>query len=448
MRKISEAAERLLDEARKAGAEEADAIVAESSSISVDVRNGELEHAERSEGMEAGLRVIIGKKQACVASRDFRPEIFRDLAERAVAMAKVAPEDPSVGLASASQLAANPGFEQLELIDPAPEPDPSQLEGDALRAEASAGSVEGVTKVEAAAAGYGRSSVHVAASNGFSRGYERTSRNCACQAITGEGLSMETDYYGETRVFASDMSAPEEIGRIAGERTAARNGASKLGLTGAFPVLFDERVSHSLIHHLLSAINGIAIARGSSWLLDAMETSVLPSGLSLREEPRRPRATSSKPFDAEGLPTSEKPIVEQGVLKTWILDLATARKLRLESTANASRGPSGPPSPSVSNVVLSEGECSREQLLREMGSGLLITSMIGSSVNPTTGDYSRGASGFWVENGEIVRPVNELTIAGNLKRILHSIVPANDSREFAAFRVPSLLVEGLTVAGA
>ena len=258
---------------------------------------------------------------------------------------------------------------------------------------------------------------------------------------------METDYYGESRVFFSDMSPPEEIGRIAGERTASRYGSQKLGRTGAFPVLFDERVARSLIHHLLSAINGTAIARGSSWLRDAMETSVLPESLSLLEEPHRPRSMSSKPFDAEGLPTAANPIVEKGILKTWMLDLATARKLGLESTGNAARGPAGPPMPSVTNVVLTEGDRSCEVLLREMGTGLLVTSMIGASINPTTGDYSRGASGFWVENGEIVRPVNELTIAGNLKNMLKSILPANDSREFASLRVPSLLVEGLTVAG-
>lgn len=447
MKNISEVAECLLREARRAGAEAADAIVAAGSQVSVDVRKGELEHAERSEGKEAGLRVIVGKKQACVASYDLRQETFRELAERAVAMAEVAPEDSSIGLADGEQLATILDFEKLELVDPSPEPRPEKLEEDALRAEASAGSVKGVSMVESASAGYGRSAVHIAATNGFTGGYERTTRSCFCQAITGEGLGMETDGYGESRVFASDMSAPEEIGRIAGERTASRNGASKLGITGAYPVLFDERVARSLIQHLLAAINGRAIARGSSWLLDAMEESVLPISLSLKEEPHRPRSNSSKPFDAEGLPTAAKPLVDRGRLKTWTLDLATARKLGLESTGNAARGPSAPPSPSVSNVVLTEGASSREELLREMGAGLLVTSMIGSSINPTTGDYSRGASGFWVENGEISRPVNELTIAGNLKRILLSIVPANDSREFSSLRVPSLLVEGLTVAG-
>ena len=447
LKNIAEVAESLLKEARRAGAEAADAIVAAGSEVSVNVRSGELEHAERSEGKEAGLRVIIGRKQACVASYDLRLDTFRELAERAVAMARVAPEDSSIGLAAEEQLATSLKFEKLELVDPSAEPRPEQLEEDALRAEASASSVAGVSMVESAASGYGRSAVHIAATNGFSGGYERTARSCFCQAITGEGLGMETDGYGESRVFASDMSSPEEIGRVAGERTASRNGASKLGSTGAYPVLFDERVAKSLIQHLLSAINGRSVARGSSWLLDAMEGSVLPGGLSLKEEPHRPRSASSKPFDAEGLPTAAKPIVERGVLKTWTLDLATARKLGLESTGNAARGPSAPPSPSVSNVALTEGESSRQELLREMGDGLLVTSMIGTSINPTTGDYSRGASGFWVKNGEIGRPVNELTIAGNLKQVLMSIIPANDSREFSSIRVPSLLVEGLTVAG-
>jgi PmbA protein len=266
-------------------------------------------------------------------------------------------------------------------------------------------------------------------------------------AITGDGTGMERDWSSESRIFAADLPDAEAIGREAGERAAARAGARKPP-SGAFPVIYDERISGSLIAHLSSAINGTAIARGASWLRDAMGQPVLPAGLDLIEDPLRPRISGSRPFDAEGLATARRALVRGGVLQGWVLDLATARKLGLESTANAARGPAAPPSPSLSNVELTQGTHSRDDLLREMGTGLLVTSLIGATINPTTGDYSRGASGFWVEGGEIRYPVNECTIAGNLREMLMRLTPANDARRHLSSVVPSLLVEGLTLAGA
>jgi PmbA protein len=437
----------LLDAARKAGADAADAIAVQGTSLSIDVLNGALEHAERSDGVEIGLRVLMGQRQACVSASDIRPETMQEMAERAVAMALLAPEDPTIGLADPSQLAQNWDIAALDMIDPAAEPDPADLEARALEAEAAALAVDGVSQVQSTSAGYGRRTRHIAATNGFSGGYTRTDHGLSCVAITGEGLEMERDYYGDMRMHRADMMAPVDIGRIAAERTVARKGARKPA-TGAFPVLFDERVSSSLIGHLLQAASGSAIARGASWLREALGEQVLPEGLSLIEQPLRPRASGSRPFDAEGLPTSERAIVDMGALTGWTLDLATARKLGLQSTGNAARGTSSPPSPSVSNVALTQGTASREDLLRDMGTGLLITSMIGSSINPNTGDYSRGASGFWVENGELAYPVNECTVAGNLRDMLRTIVPANDARTHLSHVVPSLLVEGLTLAGA
>ena len=243
------------------------------------------------------------------------------------------------------------------------------------------------------------------------------------------------------------MPAPDAIGRLAAERALSRLGARKPA-TGAYPVLYDERVASSLIGHLLSAVNGSAIARGASWLRDAMGQQVLPSGLSVIDDPLRPRASSSRPFDAEGLATAARAIVLDGVLTGWTLDLASARKLGLASTASAGRGPSAPPSPGTSNIDLTQGTATRADLIADMGTGLLVTSLIGSTVNPTTGDYSRGASGFWVERGEITYPVNECTIAGNLRDMLMTLTPANDARTHLSTRVPSLLVQGLTIAGA
>jgi len=436
----------LLDAARAAGADAADAIAVAGTSLSIGVLNGALEQAERADEVEIGLRVMVGQRQACVSASDTRPETMREMADRAVAMARVAPEDPTTGLADPSQLATGWDIAALDMVDAGPEPDPAALQDAALRAEAAARAVEGISLVQSASAGYGRQTRHLAATNGFSGGYARTDHGLSCVAITGEGTGMERDYYGDMRLHRADLLPPEEIGRRAAERTVARKGARQ-PRTGAYPVLFDERIAASLVGHLLQAVNGGAIARGASWLRGAMGQQVLPTGLSLTEQPLRPRAAGSRPFDAEGLPTAERAIVADGVLQGWVLDLATGRKLGLESTANASRSLSAPPSPSVSNVALTQGEASRADLIAGMGTGLLVTGLIGSSVNPNTGDYSRGASGFWVENGAIAYPVNECTIAGNLRDMLASLVPANDARPHLSRVVPSLLVEGLTLAG-
>ncbi len=439
-------ADLLLAAAREAGADAADVIVIEGRSVSLDVRKGGLEQAERAEGLELGLRVFVGQRQACIASSDQRPATLEAMARRAVAMAREAPEDPHAGLADPDQLAAQRDAAGLELLDPAPEPAPAELQELAQRAEAAALGVAGVAQVQSASAAYGTQAVWLAASNGFRGGYARGSSHISCVAISGTGTGMERDWCAESRVFRADLPEAEEVGHLAGARAAARAGARR-PRTGAFPVLYDERIAASLIGHLLSAINGRAIARGSSWLRDEMGAQVLPTGISLREEPLRVRCGGSRPFDAEGLACVPRDLVADGVLQGWVLDLATARKLGLPSTGNAVRGTSAPPLPATSNVVLTQGARSQAELLAEMGTGLLVTSMIGSTINPTTGDYSRGASGFWVENGEIAYPVNECTIAGNLRDMLTRIIPANDARPHLSSVVPSLLVEGLTLAG-
>ncbi len=435
----------LLDAAGKAGADSADAIAVRGDSQSIEVLNGKLEHAERSEGVDIGLRVMVGKRQACVSSSDTREDTMRAMAERAVAMAKEAPEDPYCGLADPDQLATSWPTD-LELADPADAPSSAALMEQALEAEAAAQAVKGVSKVDSAGAGYSANEIHLAATNGFSGGYKRTSTSVSCVAIAGEGLQMERDYKGEGRVFAADMPSATDIGREAGERAVARFGATK-PKTGAYPVLFDERIAASLIGHLVSATNGTMIARGSSWAKDLLGEQVLPVGMDLIEDPHRRRISGSKPFDAEGLPTHRRVIVENGILQGWTLDLATGRKLGLDSTANASRGTSAPPSPSVGNLSLTQGKQTRDDLIAQMGTGLIVTSMIGSTINPNTGDYSRGASGFWVENGVITGPVNECTIAGNLRDFLLRMTPANDAETYRSRVVPSLLVEGLTLAG-
>ncbi|MDO6522856.1 TldD/PmbA family protein [Shimia thalassica] len=444
--KLENLAQAMLDAALNAGADAADAMAIQGTSVSIDVRGNALEQAERSEGIDLGLRVLIGQRQANVSVSDASPQTLATMAERAVAMAKEAPEDPYIGLADPEQVATKWDIAALELSDPAQEPDPQELLADAAEAEAAAFAVKGVTQVQTAVAGYSATQVHLAATNGFSGGYARTSRATSCVAIAGEGDRMERDYDGDSRIFQSDLRSPTEIGTSAGERAISRLDAIQPP-TGAYPVLFDERISTSLVGHLLAAANGASIARGASWLRDCLGQDVLPKGLSLIEDPYRPRIDSSRPFDAEGLQTRKRAIVDDGVLTGWTLDLANARKLGMTSTANAARGVASPPSPTTWNVALTQGTTSREDLIRDMGTGLLVTSMIGSTINATTGDYSRGAAGLWIENGEITHAVNECTIAGNLRDMLRNLIPANDARTHLSRVVPSLLVEGLTLAG-
>ena len=443
---LANMAKALIKAAKGAGADAADALVVEGQSVSIDVRAGALEQAERAEGIDLGLRVLIGQRQAIVSFSDANPDLFEGMAERAVAMAREAPEDPYIGLADPDQLAKDYDVDALEMFDPSAAPSPAELQDDAMRCEAAALAVSGISQVSGCGAGYGAQKVHLEMSNGFSGGYRRSSRSTSCVAITGSGTEMERDYAGESRIFQADLPSPEEIGALAAERTIARAGARK-PKTGAYPVVYDERISSGLIGHLLGAVNGASVARGSSWLRDKLGEQVLPKGMSIIENPHRVRISGSKPFDGEGLATARRMVVEDGILQGWTLDLASAKKLGMQSTANASRGTSSAPSPSIGNIELTAGSKSRAELLAEMGTGLLITSMIGSSINPTTGDYSRGASGFWVENGEIQYPVNECTVAGNLHEMLAGIEVANDGQTHLSRVVPSILVQGLILAG-
>ena len=443
---LQDLAAQALRAATDAGAEAADVVAARGDGISMEVRGGELEQAQRAEGVDIGLRVLIGHKQASVSISDTRDAAISAMAARAVAMAREAPDDPHCGLADPGQLATNWDMDALDLADRDPLAAPDTLADFARRAEAAALAVKGVAQVSSAGASSSDTSVWLMASNGFSGGYRKTSTGMSCVAITGEGLEMQRDYAFDSRIHAADLMTPEEIGTLAGERAVAMFGASR-PKTGAFPVIFDERVSSGLIGHMLSAINGATIARGSSWLKTAMGEEVLPTSMSLVEEPHRPRVSGSRPFDGEGLPTQDNDIVRYGLLKRWILDLATGRKLGLPSTANAARGVGSPPSPSVGNVRLIADEMPRDKLIAETGEGLLVTSMIGSTINPNTGDYSRGCSGFWIRGGAVAEPVNECTIAGNLRDMLRTLSAADDARPWLSRVVPSLRVEGLTIAG-
>ena len=439
--------QKLLKAAKDAGAQAADVLLVDGQSVSVDVRDGALEHAERSEGVDIGLRVLMGKKQACVSASDVSDFTLEQMAQRAVAMANEAPEDAHIGLADPDQLATSWDVDALDLADASEKPASETMQAVAQEAEAAALAVKGVSKTQGSSCGWSDTQVYLAATNGFAGGYRRTGFSTSCVAIAGQGLEMERDYCGEGRSHWTHMPSAEGIGQLAGERAISRFGATKPP-TGSYPVLFDERISSTLIGHLLAAINGSSIIRGSSWLKDGLGEQVLPKGVNLIEDPTRPRTSGSKPFDAEGLPVSRRDVIDDGILTGWTLDLASGRKLSMPSTSNASRNVGSPPSPSSGNLQLLGGAKSRNDLIADMGTGLLVTGLIGSTISPTTGDYSRGASGFWVENGEIIRPVNECTIAGNLRDMLKNFVAGNDGREHLSRVIPSLLIERLTIAGA
>ena len=436
----------LLDMSKKAGAEAAEVIGLEKKSLNVDVLNGMLEGVERSEAIDIGLRVIVEGRQACLSSSDVREESLEKMVTRSLSMAREAPVDKDIVLARNDQLVSAQDLEALDLIDTEVMVEADRLEKWAIEAEVEARKVKGITQVQGSSASVGIIKSQLAFSNGFSQGYSRSGVNISCVSISGQGNKMERDYASESRVHISDLPSPSSIGQLSGERAAARFGARKPP-TGNYPVLYDERVSSSLVGHLIGAINGASIVRGSSWLAKNLGEEIFPKNISIKECPLKARCSGSRPFDAEGLKTNTKNIINNGILETWLLDLSSSQNLGLESTGNAVRSVSSPPSPGISNISLIGGLKSRDYLIKEMGTGLLVTSMIGLTLNPITGDYSRGASGYWVENGEVKYPVNECTLAGNLKEMLKTIIPANDSKRHLSFSVPSLLVQGLKIAG-
>ncbi len=440
---LTDLAERLVTAARRAGADQADALAVRSVSLSIEVRDGAVEESERSEGDDLGLRVIVGRKQAVVSTNDLRGDGFDALAERAVAMARAAPEDPFAGLADAAQLAQR--LPALDLVDP-DLPDVDALEARARDAEAAGLAVPGVTKSGGASASAGIGGLVLVTSHGFHGATIASRHGISMTAIAGDGTGMERDYDFTSTLHASDLEDAQAIGRRAGERAVKRLNPRKV-TTRRVPVVFDSRISGSLVGHLASAANGSAIARKTSFLREKLGQKILGSGIHIIDDPLRPRGLRSRPFDAEGIAGRRRHLVEDGVLKTWILDCATARELDLETTGHAQRGVSSTPSPGPSNLHMAAGDKSPGELIADIADGFYVTDMIGMGVNLVTGDYSRGASGFWIENGERTYPVSEVTIAGHLSEMFASLVPANDLVFRYGTNAPTLRVEGLTVAG-
>lgn len=445
---ISQAEDRaaaLIEAARKSGADAADVLYAGDASTAVQVRLGELEDVERSEGEEIGLRFFRGSRSASVSSSDLSDEALNALVERAAAMAREAPEDPYAGLAPEDRLLKGVPVD-VEGED-GQDPLPVDLKQRALATEEAARAVSGVTNSEGASVSAGRSVIALATSHGFCRGYTTSGYSGSASIIAGTGSNMQRDYASHSTRYLSDLDGPEAIGRLAAERTVARLNPAKVP-SGTMPIVYDPRVGSSLLGHLIGAITGSAIARKTSFLLGREDEAVFAENVFVRDDPHRRRGLRSKPFDGEGLPTQPRDLVANGRVTGWLMDSASARQLGLEPTGHATRGIGGSPGAGASNVDLLPGTMSKAELIADIKQGVYVTELIGQGVNPVTGDYSRGASGFLIENGEITSPVAEITIAGNLIDMFRTLVPAGDLELRRAVNVPTLRVEGMMVAGA
>ncbi len=437
----------LIARARAAGADAADAILVSGASLSVQRRLGKTEHVERSEGRDLGLRVLVGKHAAVVSSTTIDRSGFATLAERAVAMARVVPEDPYAGLAeTAAHAGAVPSALALDLVDVG-EPDVGQLAERAAAAEDAALAIAGVTNSEGAESGYGRSEVFLVTSAGFAGSLARTSHSVSATALAGAGTGMQRDYDYHSTGHLADLDDPVAIGRRAGERAVARLDPRRPA-TARLPIVYDPRVAGSLLGHFVGAINGAAVARGTSFLKDRMGQRVFAPGIAVHDDPLRKRGLRSKPWDGEGTPTAARLLIDDGVLTTWLLDSRTARQLGLVSTGHAARGTGGPPSPAPTNLYLSPGRISPTELMADIKLGLYVTELIGMGVNGVTGDYSRGAAGFMIRDGAIAEPVAEITIAGTLPEMFAHLTPADDLVFRRGTNSPTVRIEGMTMAGA
>ena len=440
---LSDLAQRLVDAAKRAGADAADAIAVRGVSQGVEVRDGRVEETERSEGDDVGLRVFVGQRQAVVSTNDVSGDGVAKLAERAVAMARVAPDDKYVGLADPALHARD--FPDLDLLD-RKVPSTAELEQRAIEAEAAALAVKGVTKSGGASASTGIGGMVLVTSTGFHGSYLRSSHGISTTAISGEGTGMERDYDFTSAPHASDLDSPATVGRKAGERAVARGNPRKVE-TCKVPVVFDPRVAGSIVGHLVGAINGASIARKTSFLKDKLGEQLFSRDIRIIDDPLRVRGLRSQTFDAEGVRVKKTALIDAGVLTTWVLDSATARELGLVTTGHAHRGVSSSPSPGTYNLHLEPGAVTPKELISDIKQGFYVTDLIGSGVNGVTGDYSRGASGFWIENGEITYPVSEVTIAGHLLPMFKSLVAANDLEFRYGVNSPTLRIEGLTLGG-
>lgn len=435
--------EDLLARAKRHGATAADAVMFDSTDLSASIRKGEPESMERAESTGLGLRVFVGQRIATVSSSDFSGRTLDELAERAVSMAKIAPEDPYAALATPDQFAT--GFPDLDLYD-GDEPTPEWLQEAASATEEAALAVSGVTNTEGADAAYTKGRIAIVTSNGFAQTYPSSSFVLSVSVLAGSGTEMERDYDYSVAIHREDLGSPAAIGRKAGEKAVARLGARKVK-SCQVPLVFDPKIAKAFVATFAGAISGAAIARDTSFLKKCMGERVFAEGITITDDPHIRRALGSRPFDAEGVRNAKRNLVEDGVLKSWLLDIRSANKLGLKTLGDASRSTASPPHPSTSNLYLAPGDLSPEELMADIKEGLYITDTFGSGSNLVTGDVSVGASGFWIENGRKAYPVNEFTIAGNLRDMYKRLTPASDLEFRYSTNAPTVRIEGMTVAG-
>lgn len=435
--------EDLLKKAKAAGASDADIVLSDTASVSVARRGGKPESLVRSEEAEIGLRVFVGRRQAIVSSSDRAADSLAQMAERAVAMAKSVPEDAFAGIADAAEVTKD--YPDLDLFD-ATEMTVEEMTELADRTEAAATAIKGVTNSDGAECGVSKETSYYVASNGFVGGFSSSGFSLSVSVIAGADTAMETDYDYDATAFLQDLADPESIGRSAGER-AVRALNPRKGPTKQLPVVFDRRIAGGLIGSLSGAISGSAVARGTTFLKDKMGQQIFPANMTVVDDPFLKRGSRSHPFDGEGVLPQKRNIIDKGVLTGWLLDTASARQLKLKTTGNAARSASTPPAPRPANFYMQPGEKTLEQLLSEVGEGFYVTQLMGSGANPVTGDYSRGARGFWVENGKLAYPVSEMTIAGNILDMWRDMEAANDLEFKFGIDAPTIRVAKMTVAG-
>jgi PmbA protein len=435
--------DRLIRAAKVAGADAADSLLVESVSANVSYRLGKLEDIERAESADLGLRVFVGQRVAFVSSTDFSRDALDALPGRAVAMAKLAPEDKFACLAPRElQVTTIPHLDLEDFVEPSAE----VLIERARNAESAAMEVAGVTNSEGGGASFSRNTVSLATSEGFFGGYTGTNHGIGVAVLAGEGVNMQMDHDSASARHAADLDAAEIIGKRAGERAVARLNPRKIK-SQAVPIVYDPRAANGLVGHFAGAISGASIARGVSFLKEGMGRKLFAPGVNIIDDPHRPRGLRSKPFDGEGVANARRALIEDGTLTTWLLDCASARQLGLRSTGHAARGTGGPPSPAPTNLYMDAGRTTPDELIADIRAGFYVTELMGMGVNGVTGDYSRGASGYWIENGKLAYPVAEVTIAGNLKDMFLHLTPANDLVFRHATNAPTLRIEGMTVAG-
>lgn len=437
---LEERASELVDLAKKSGAEHCDCVVSRSQSLGLSIRDGKLENSDRSESDDFSLRVFVNGRTSSVAANQAAD--MRELCERAVAMAKVSPKDPHAMLAPQDRLTSS--IPDLDLFDPT-EPDVDKMTADALACEDAGLSITGVEKSMGAGCGWGMTGFVLATSNGFSGSYSLSRFSCSTAMIAGSGTSMERDYDHSSAAHAQDLLSPHEIGISAGERAVKRLNPRQVN-SGSFPVIYDPRQSIGILGTLAGAINGASIARKTSFLRECMNSQICRDEVNVVCDPLIKRGLGSRPVDGEGITPSLVNFVENGILKQWVLDCATAHELGLQSNARAVRSGSGT-APSTTNLYMKNGDTSREDMIKSIGTGLYLNETIGHGINMVNGDYSKGAGGFWIENGEIAYPVSEITIAGNLKDMFKSMIPANDLEFKHATNAPTLLIDGMTIGG-